>query len=90
MAVDVHIPAMLRAFTSGAGVVAVDGATVESIVADLDERYPGIRERLLDESGLRRYVNVYVNGRDVRFTDGLATQVTDADDITILPAVAEI
>jgi molybdopterin converting factor small subunit len=61
---------------------------LEAVVRDLDGRYPGIADRLIDESGLRRFVNVYLNDEDVRFLDGLETPVADADSITILPAVA--
>jgi molybdopterin converting factor small subunit len=88
MAVEVRVPTILRPYTSGEKVVAADGATVEDVVADLDVRYPGIRERLLDESGLRRFINVYLNDEDVRFLNGLSTPVAEADSITILPAVA--
>jgi MoaD family protein len=88
MAVEVRVPTILRPYTSGEKVVAADGATVEDVVADLDVRYPGIRERLLDESGLRRFINVYLNDEDVRFLDGLATTLSDGDSVTILPAVA--
>ena len=88
MAVEVRVPTILRTYTSGEKVVSADGASLEAVVLDLDGRYPGIAERLVDESGLRRFVNVYLNDEDVRFLDGLQTPVADADSITILPAVA--
>lgn len=88
MAVEVRIPTILRPYTGGEKAVPADGATLAEVVADLDTRYSGIGERLLDESGLRRFVNVYVNDEDVRFLDGLATPLKDGDSITILPAVA--
>jgi sulfur-carrier protein len=88
MPVEVRVPTILRTYTSGEKVVSADGSSLEAVVADLDIRYPGIAERLIDESGLRRFVNVYLNDEDVRFLDGLQTPVADADSITILPAVA--
>jgi sulfur-carrier protein len=88
MAVEVRIPTILRTYTSGEKVVTADGSSLEAVVRDLDGRYPGIADRLIDESGLRRFVNVYLNDEDVRFLDGLETPVADADSITILPAVA--
>lgn len=88
MSVEVRIPTILRPYTGGEKAVSADGATLAEVVADLDARYAGIGERLLDESGLRRFVNVYVNDEDVRFLDGLATSVKDGDSVTILPAVA--
>jgi sulfur-carrier protein len=88
MAVEVRIPTILRTYTSGEKVVSADGASLEAVVRDLDGRYPGIADRLIDESGLRRFVNVYLNDEDVRFLAGLETPVADADSITILPAVA--
>ena len=88
MAVEVRIPTILRPYTGGEKLVTASGASLEAVVADLEATYPGIGERLLDESGLRRFVNVYLNDEDVRFLEGLATPVTDGDSITILPAVA--
>ncbi len=71
MSVEVRVPTILRPYTSGEKVVTADGATLEAVVQDLDSRYPGIAERLVDESGLRRFINVYLNDEDVRFLDGL-------------------
>ena len=88
MAVEVRIPTILRPYTGGEKAVPAEGATLAEVLADLDARYSGIGDRLLDESGLRRFVNVYVNDEDVRFLDGLATPLKDGDSITILPAVA--
>ena len=68
--------------------VSAEGASLADVIADLDANHPGIGERLLDESGLRRFVNIYVNDEDVRFLDGLGTVISDRDSITILPAVA--
>ena len=88
MSVEVRIPTILRTYTGGEKVVSAEGASLEELVVNLDASYPGIQERLVDESGLRRFVNVYLNDEDVRFLDGLATVVSDGDSVTILPAVA--
>ena len=88
MAIEVRVPTILRSYTGGEKVVTAEGASLEAVVLDLDARYPGIAERLVDEAGLRRFVNVYLNDEDVRFLEGLQTPVADADSITILPAVA--
>ncbi|MFM7211216.1 MAG: MoaD/ThiS family protein [Actinomycetota bacterium] len=88
MAVEVRIPTILRPYTEGAKVVQGDGATIDALLIDLDARHPGLRDRLVDEAGLRRFINVYLNDEDVRFLDGLGTALADGDSITILPAVA--
>lgn len=88
MSVEVRIPTILRPYTGGAKNVEGDGATIEELLADLDGRYPGLRERLVDEQGLRRFINVYLNDEDVRFLSGLGTALAAGDSITILPAVA--
>ena len=88
MAVEVRIPTILRSYTGGEKIVSAEGPSLEAVVRDLDARHPGIADRLIDESGLKRFVNVYLNDEDVRFLDGLGTAVADADTITILPAVA--
>ncbi len=88
MAVEVRIPTILRTYTGGEKVVSAQGSSLQEVVSDLDASYPGIAERLMDESGLRRFVNVYLNDEDVRFLDGLSTAVADGDSVTILPAVA--
>lgn len=88
MAVEVRIPTILRTYTGGEKVVNAQGASLQEVITSLDATYTGIGERLIDESGLRRFVNVYLNDEDVRFLDGLATEVADGDSVTILPAVA--
>lgn len=88
MSVEVRVPTILRAYTGGDKIVTGEGADLRALIADLDARYPGIGERLIDEQGLRRYVNVYLNDEDVRFLGGLDTVVADGDSVTILPAVA--
>jgi sulfur-carrier protein len=88
MAVDVRIPTILRQYTGGEKMVSAQGADLQAVIADLDANYAGIADRLVDESGLRRFINVYLNDEDVRFLQGLQTPVVDGDAITILPAVA--
>jgi molybdopterin converting factor small subunit len=88
MPVEVRVPTILRPLTGGQKTVEAAGSSLQEVITDLDASYPGIAERLVDESGLRRFVNVYLNDEDVRFLDGLTTTVRDNDSITILPAVA--
>ncbi|MBU6279560.1 MAG: MoaD/ThiS family protein [Actinomycetales bacterium] len=88
MAVDVRVPTILRPLTGGEKSVAASGPDIAAVIADLEAQYPGMADRLLDDSGLRRFINIYVNDEDVRFLDGLATTVQDGDAVTILPAVA--
>ncbi|MBI1758886.1 MAG: MoaD/ThiS family protein [Actinobacteria bacterium] len=89
MAIEVRIPTILRSYTGGEKAVAAAGATLGALVDDLELKHPGLRARLLTESGsLQRFVNVYVNDEDVRFTGSLDTVLADGDSVTILPAVA--
>jgi sulfur-carrier protein len=89
MAVRVKIPTQLRAAAGGVSAVQVDGDTVGAALEGLYAQHPGLRESLADgEGGLRRFVNVYVDGEDVRFGDGLQTPVKDGCEVQILPAVA--
>ncbi|NYI08152.1 MoaD/ThiS family protein [Allostreptomyces psammosilenae] len=88
MAVEVRIPTILRTYTDGAKAVEGTGSTLDELITDLDSRHPGLRERVVDNGELRRFVNVYLNDEDVRFLDGIATKVADGDSVTILPAVA--
>jgi len=88
MAIEVRIPTILRTYTDGAKKVEAAGSTLAEVLLDLDTRHPGIRERLVDDKGLRRFVNVYLNDEDVRFLGGLDSAVKDGDDVTVLPAVA--
>ena len=89
MKVHVRIPTPLRRFTSGAEEVGASGGTVGKIVDDLERQYPGIKERLCDEKGeVRRFVNLYLNGDDIRFLSNLETQVKDGDELSIVPAIA--
>jgi molybdopterin synthase sulfur carrier subunit len=88
VAVAVSIPTILRNYTKGAKSVEASGSTLSALIADLDATHPGIAERIVDDAGLRRFVNIYLNDEDVRFLGGLDTEVSDGDHVTILPAVA--
>ena len=88
MAVTVKIPAQLRVVTDGEGEIEVDGATVGQALDAVFTRHGGLQERITEDGGLRRFVNVYVEGEDIRFRDGLETEISDGDEVTILPAVA--
>lgn len=89
MSVLVRIPGPLRRVTNNQDRVTVEGANLEQTLAALESKFPGIRERLMDESGaLRHFVNIYVNGEDVRFLKGLQTETKPGDEVSIVPAVA--
>ena len=89
MSASVRIPTILRTYTGGVGEVSADGSTLAEILASLEANHPGIRARVLDDTGaLRRFVNVYVGDEDVRFSGGLDAAVSDGAKISIIPAVA--
>ena len=89
MAKKVRIPTPLRKLTNNEEVVEVDAATVNEAIAELQARFPGFKERLLDENGaVRRFVNVYVNEEDIRFLQNQQTKLKDGDEISIIPAIA--
>jgi MoaD family protein len=88
MAITVKIPAQLRAATGGEAIAELEGSTVGEVLDALYERHEELRGRIAQDGGLRRFVNVYVGGEDIRFRDGLDTPVADGDEVTILPAVA--
>lgn len=88
MAIEVRIPTILRTYTDGAKAVEGSGDTLAALLADLETRHNGIRERIVEGEQLRRFVNVYLNDEDVRFLDGISTKLADGDSVTILPAVA--
>ena len=89
MAVSIRIPTPMRNLTGGEALVSVEATTLSDAIKALDATHPGVAERVLDESGaLRRFVNVYVGDEDVRFLDGLDTQLSDGASISIIPAVA--
>ena len=85
----VRIPTQLRSLTNGRAEVAASGSTVAAVIDDLESRFPGVGERLLDDAGEpRRFINIYVDEEDVRFLDGTATAVTDQARVSIIPSVA--
>ena len=88
MAVTVKIPAQLRAVTGGDSELEVEGSTVGEALDAVFDQHDGLRERITQNGDLRRFVNVYVSGEDIRFQDGLETALSDGDEVTILPAVA--
>ena len=89
MSVHVRVPTILRTYTGGDSEVAAEGATLGDVLEDLDQRYSGIKARILDDQGeLRRFVNVYVGNDDVRFLDGLQTPTPEGSSISVIPAVA--
>jgi MoaD family protein len=89
VAITIKIPTQLRAVTAGEAETSIeDASTVGEVLDGLYERYDGLRDRIAEDGDLRRFVNVYVGGEDIRFLDGLDTAVEDGDEVTILPAVA--
>ena len=90
MSVTVRIPTPLRKLTNEEATVMADGATnVAQVIDALEAQHPGLKERVCDETGeLRRFVNIYVNGEDIRFESGLATKVAAGDEVSIVPSVA--
>ena len=89
MPVTVRIPTPLQRITSGKGEVPCDGTTISELLADLERKHPGVKERICDEQGkLRRFVNVFVNEEDIRFLQGDQTPVKDGDEVSIIPAIA--
>jgi molybdopterin synthase sulfur carrier subunit len=89
MKVGVKIPPALRQYTGDRSEIELDAATVEEVLVRLDELFPGLKDLLLDESsGLRRFVNIFVNEDDIRLGAGLATKLKDSDYIQIIPAIA--
>ncbi len=89
MPVKVRIPTPLRKLTNNEEVVEVKPGTVGEAILELQSRFPGIKERLIDETGeVRRFVNVYVNEEDIRFLQNQATALKDGDEISIIPAIA--
>ncbi|MCW2848086.1 MAG: cysO 2 [Marmoricola sp.] len=97
MAIEVRIPTILRTYTNGEKSVEASGATLTALIDDLEANHPGLKDRLLETKSdgdgeakidLRRFVNLYVNDEDVRFTGGLETALNDGDQVVVLPAVA--
>ena len=89
MSITERIPTPLRKLTNGQDKVSVDGNTLRSIVEELENEFPGIKDRICDENGeIRNFVNLYVNGEDVRFEAGLDTPTSSGSEVSIVPAVA--
>jgi molybdopterin synthase sulfur carrier subunit len=89
MAVKVRIPAPLRTLTGDQTLITAEAGTIGELVTHLEASYPGMRERLCEEDGeLRRFVNIFVNGEDVRFLSGLGSTLAEGDEVSIVPAVA--
>ena len=92
MAIEVRIPTILRTYTGGEKAVPAQGASLSALIDDLEANHPGIKERLVEDKNgsdeLRRFVNVYVNDEDVRFIGGLDAELSDGDQVVVLPAVA--
>jgi MoaD family protein len=88
MSVTVKIPTQLRAATGGESELEVEGGTVGEVLDAVFDSHEGLRDRITQDGDLRRFVNVYVSGEDIRFQQGLETSINDGDEVTILPAVA--
>lgn len=88
MTVTVRIPTPLRTLTGGNDEVSAQGSTVRAVIDDLERSYPGIKDRVCDEKGVRRFVNIYANDEDIRFLENLDTELKDGDSMQIVPAIA--
>ncbi|MBM0125132.1 MoaD family protein [Pimelobacter simplex] len=88
MAIEVRIPTILRTYTGGEKAVNADGATLSALIDSLEANHPGIKDRLIEGADLRRFVNIYINDEDVRFIGSLEAELSDGDQVVILPAVA--
>jgi sulfur-carrier protein len=88
MAATVRIPTALRTLTGGAEEIAVEGTTLRAVIEDMESKHPGLKDRLLDAKGVRRFVNIYVGEEDVRFMEGLETEIKSGDQISVIPAIA--
>ncbi|GAA4810953.1 MoaD/ThiS family protein [Nocardioides caeni] len=88
MAIEVRIPTILRTYTGGEKAVTADGASLSALIDSLEADHPGLKDRLIDNGDLRRFVNIYINDEDVRFIGSLEAELSDGDQVVILPAVA--
>ncbi|HMJ14922.1 MAG TPA: MoaD/ThiS family protein [Polyangiaceae bacterium] len=88
MEVTVRIPTPLRTLTGGEEAVKASGETVRQVIEQLEKNHPGMRDRLMDEKGVRRFVNIYVGDEDIRFLDGLETKLKGGEELSIVPAIA--
>ncbi len=88
MSVTIKIPTPLRTLTAGADEVSVEASTIRAAIDALETQYPGIKDRICDEKGIRRFVNVFANEEDIRFLNSLDTELSDKDVVSIVPAIA--
>tara|TARA_B100001750_G_C15454411_1_gene570721 strand:+ start:498 stop:776 length:279 start_codon:yes stop_codon:yes gene_type:complete len=89
MAISVKIPTPLRKLTDGNSTVSVSGSNITNIISDLENKYPGIKDRICEENGeIRPFVNIFVNGEDIRYLEGLNSKLSEDDEVSIVPAVA--
>lgn len=88
MSITVSLPTILRPYVKDQRRVQAEGSNLGLLIDNLEAEYPGIKDRIVEEGAIRRYVNVYINSEDVRFLNGVDSQLTDGDEIDILPAVA--
>ena len=89
MAINVKIPTPLRKLTDGNSTVSVSGSNITNIISDLENKYPGIKDRICEENGeIRPFVNIFVNGEDIRYLEGLNSKLSEDDEVSIVPAVA--
>jgi molybdopterin synthase sulfur carrier subunit len=88
MAIEVRIPTILRTYTAGEKAVTAEGDSLSALIDNLESNHAGIKERLIQDGQLRRFINVYVNDEDVRFIGGLEATLSDGDQVVVLPAVA--
>ena len=88
MPVEVRIPTILRTYTGGEKAVDASGQSLSALIDDLEANHPGLKDRLIENGDLRRFVNVYVNDEDVRFIGSLDAELSDGDQVVVLPAVA--
>ncbi|NCQ59919.1 MAG: MoaD/ThiS family protein [Myxococcales bacterium] len=88
MSITVRIPTPLRTLTEGEDEVSVEGGNVAQVIDALEAAHPGLKDRLVDDKGVRRFVNLYANDEDIRFLDGLETPLADGDTLSIIPAIA--
>jgi len=88
VSITVRIPTPLRALTEGEDEVSVEGGNVAQVIDALEAAHPGLKDRLVDDKGVRRFVNLYANDEDIRFLDGLETPLADGDTLSIIPAIA--
>lgn len=88
MSTIVRIPTPLRTLTGGNDEISADGRTVGELIDNIEKKHPGLRDRLLDEKGVRRFVNIYIGEEDIRFLEGLKTELKNGDTVSIVPAIA--